>query len=92
MYTIGEGPDRLVSRKTLEHNHAADLKKLQRQIVSTTCKRKAEEELTSTPSKICRMAIRNLTIDSHDHLNTNDLNCIKKKTYTTQLICRHTVL
>jgi hypothetical protein len=53
LYTLGEGNDRIISRRQLDHNHEADVAKIQRQIVSVEAKRKATEDISTRPSKVC---------------------------------------
>ncbi|EFA04797.1 hypothetical protein TcasGA2_TC014846 [Tribolium castaneum] len=51
LYTLGEGSDRIISRKQLDHNHEPNVAQIQRQIINVAAKRKATEEISSRPSK-----------------------------------------
>ena len=59
IYTLGPFNQNVVLNKCeLEHCHEADVVSLQRQIVSTACKRKATEDIAEKPSKIIRKVLQ----------------------------------
>lgn len=83
IYTLG--PENLITRKDDVHNHEADEQKLNRMIVSNTCKRKAQEDVSERPSKIICKA---LTSDMPSSLTTTDVSYIRKNIYN----CRRKTL
>lgn len=54
------GIEDLISRSDLQHDHPKDTKKLNRQIISNSVKRKATEEATERPSKIIYSVLKNI--------------------------------
>jgi hypothetical protein len=54
----------------MDHNHQYNEQKLQRQCISVTAKRKATDDISSRPSKICRDVIKE---NPQSHLNVIDL-------------------
>nr|CAI5853672.1 unnamed protein product [Callosobruchus analis] len=50
--SLGEMENVTVTKHITEHCHEANLEKLNRQIVSSSCKRKATEDLSEKPAKI----------------------------------------
>lgn len=73
-YTVGPQYD--ISRSNLTHNHAPLAnQQIVRQVLSTTGKRKATEDLCRCLSKIVRQMLA--TVDTHD-LTTTDIRYAKK--------------
>lgn len=59
IYTLGPFDQNVVLNKCeLEHCHEADVASLERQIVSTSCKRKATEDIAEKPSKLIRKVLQ----------------------------------
>lgn len=52
------GVEDLISRSDLQHNHSLDLKKLNRQTISSAVKRKATEDVAERPSKIIHSVLQ----------------------------------
>jgi hypothetical protein len=69
-YTVGEKEERIISRKFTDYNHQYNEQKLQTQFISVTAKRKAADDISSRPSKICRDVIKE---NLQSHLNVIDL-------------------
>jgi hypothetical protein len=69
-YTVGEKEERIISRKFTDYNHQYNEQKLQTQFISVTAKRKAADDISSRPSKICRDVIKE---NLQSHLNVTDL-------------------
>jgi hypothetical protein len=51
----------IISRSGLQHNYSKDIKKLNRQIISNSVKRKAIEETAEKPFKIIHSVLKNHT-------------------------------
>lgn len=79
------GPDHIISRTENDHNHEADIQKVNRHIVSTNCKRKAVEDIAEKPSKIIR---RELEVDLPTTFTIKDREYVRKNVYN----CRQKVL
>lgn len=83
IYTVGT--DNLITKKNDDHNHEADERKVTRKVISNTCKRKAEEDISERPSKIiCK------TLASHlpPSITTTDITYIRRNMYN----CRRKML
>lgn len=78
--TIGSSSDRVLTCSNQNHSHEPELENvLQRQILTTTAKRKAENDLCEKPSKIMRKA---LTEESRiNDITVKDLECVRKNIY-----------
>lgn len=76
VFTMGE--DLTVVRSDSVHNHAANKDKLNAKIVSNSCKRKAEEDISEKPSKIIR---RVLSSNIPETVTTNDIRNIRRNIY-----------
>uniref|UniRef100_A0A6P7H274 Uncharacterized protein LOC114343539 n=1 Tax=Diabrotica virgifera virgifera TaxID=50390 RepID=A0A6P7H274_DIAVI len=74
-----KGPEKLVIRSNLEHNHECDIKTLNRQIVRSSAKRKAKDNLTERPSKIIHSALKE-NVDCLSHMTVKDV----KKNFETE--------
>lgn len=71
----------LIVRSNLTHNHNIDVKKLNRQLITTSCKRAASEDLAEKPSKIIRRELReNLPTT----ITTTDVDYIRKNLYNAR--------
>lgn len=76
IYTMGE--DYVIIKSEVLHSHNSDIKKLHRQILSTSCKRKAAEDLTEVPAKIIR---RELQKELSPLITTTDVECVRRNIY-----------
>lgn len=76
VFTIGS--DLTISRNDLVHNHERNQQKLNRKIVSNSCKRKAQEDIAEKPSKIIRRA---LATNLPETITTTDVSYIRKNMY-----------
>ena len=81
VFTIGS--DLTVSRSDLFHNHQPNEKKLNRKIVSNSCKRKAVDDISEKPSKIIRRTLANnlpatITTTDISYIRKNMYNCRRK--------------
>nr|CAI5835056.1 unnamed protein product [Callosobruchus analis] len=56
--SLGEMENVTVTKHITEHCHEANLEKLNRQIVSSSCKREATEDLSEKPAKIIRRVLQ----------------------------------
>lgn len=75
------GPENTIIRSDLHHNHDTDEKKINRRMISNSCKRKAIEDISEKPSKIvCRELQNNLPAT----LTSNDIINIKKTIYSSR--------
>lgn len=84
LYTIGEGADRVLTRKHDLHNHEPESeKKLQKQFVSTSVKRRATEDISSKPSKVFCGVLRELAVPNL-LLDVSDKSCIKRNAYNAR--------
>lgn len=72
------GPELTISRSNLVHNHEPNEQKLNRKVISSLCKRKAEEDIAERPSKIVRTV---LSENLPETITTNDVNLIRKNMY-----------
>lgn len=84
VYTV-LGPDHVISRTDIDHNHEADVPKVNRHIISTNCKRKAKDDISEKPSKIIR---RELEVNLPTTFTTKDQEYVRKNVYN----CRKKVL
>ncbi|XP_056633558.1 uncharacterized protein LOC130443111 [Diorhabda sublineata] len=76
VFTVG--PEFTISRKNLNHNYEADEKKLNRTIISNSCKRKAEDDISEKPSKIIR---RELSSNLPQTMTTTDVEYVRRNIY-----------
>lgn len=75
------GSENLVVRSELFHNHEANVVKLNRQRISTACKRKAEENISEKPSKIIRCELeKNLA----ETVTVTDINYVRRNLYNAR--------
>lgn len=79
VFTIG--PELLVSRGNLIHSHEANEPKLNRKIISNSCKRKAVDDISEKPSKIIRKV---LATNLPESLTTIDVSYIRKTIYNSR--------
>jgi len=79
IYTFGEDDARIILRRDGTHNHEAySIQQIQRQTITTSVKRKAEEDLFQRPSKLFHcVAYKHNT----DQITTSDVYAIKKSAY-----------
>lgn len=75
------GPEKLVIRSDLEHNHECDIKTLNRQIVRSSAKRKAMDNLNERPSKIIHSALKE-NVGCMSHMTVKDVNLIRNQIYS----------
>jgi FLYWCH zinc finger domain len=78
VFTVGS--ENTVCRSDLNHSHLADEKKLNRQIVCNSAKRKAAEDIAERPSKIIHMAIKE-NVDQLNSLSVKDVTYIRNNIY-----------
>lgn len=72
------GIENLVTRSHLVHNHEPEENKLNRKIISSACKRKAQEDISEKPSKIIRCELeKNLP----ETITTLDVTNIRRNIY-----------
>lgn len=81
VFTVG--PDNIISRQKLEHNHQANEDGLSRKIISNACKRKAKEDISEKPSTVIRRELSsnlplNLTVTDIANIRRNVYNCRRK--------------
>lgn len=79
LYTVG--PEFTVTRSDLIHNHEPDQSALQRKIITTACKRKAQEDVSEKPSKIIKSV---LSTNLPDELTTTDVTLIRRNMYNSR--------
>lgn len=79
VFTIG--PDHIITKKEINHNHEADISKLNRHIVTTNCKRKATEDITEKPAKLIR---RELEINLPTTFTVKDREYVRKNIYNSR--------
>nr|CAI5847806.1 unnamed protein product [Callosobruchus analis] len=73
LYTVGA--EYTVTRSELIHNHESDETTSERKIVTTSCKRKAEEDISEKPSKIIKSVLSN---HLPENLSSTDVSNKKK--------------
>ncbi|XP_075214601.1 uncharacterized protein LOC142320562 isoform X2 [Lycorma delicatula] len=74
------GPEKIVSRSELQHNHPKNNRLLNRQKVSSIAKKKEIEDLMEKPSNIIGAVLKeNITIT--DTLTTKDVNYLRNNIY-----------
>lgn len=79
--SMGEADNLTVTKHVREHCHNANVEQLNRQIVSTSCKRKATNDLSEKPAKIIRRELQdNLPLT----INTSDVAAIRKNLYNAR--------
>lgn len=83
VYTVGIVHENiLISRtNTKEHSHVSNLEALNRQIVSSACKRKSVEELAEKPAKIIRRVLQE---DLPATLSVVDVEYVRKNMYNSR--------
>lgn len=83
VYTLGcaDSNNLVITKCNGEHSHEASLAALNRQVASTTCKRKAVDDLAEKPSKIIRKALANGLPST---VTTKDLGNIRKNIYNAR--------
>lgn len=82
--TVGESMCRTVTSIKGQHVHDPDMEnKIQRQIVSTSCKRKAIEDISERPRKVLHLALKD-TAGATENLTTNDLTYIRRNLYNSR--------
>lgn len=74
------GPEKIVSRSELQHNHTKNSKLINRQIVSNIAKRKATEDIMEKPSKIIHSVLKE-NAGTVNTLTTRDVNYIRNNIY-----------
>nr|CAI5840604.1 unnamed protein product [Callosobruchus analis] len=79
LYTVGA--EYTVTRSELIHNHESDETTLERKIVTTSCKRKAEEDISEKPSKIIKSVLSN---DLPENLSSTDVSLIRRNLYNSR--------
>lgn len=84
IYIFGSGCDRIISREDINHNHPQDLQKLQRQRLSNSAKRKAVEDISDRPSKVCHNILMKIPTQEQEELQTSDLRCVKRNIYNSR--------
>lgn len=82
IFTVGS--DYIISRTENDHNHPPEVQKVNRQIVSTACKRKAIEDIAEKPSKIIRCELEKslpdtFTMQDIEYVRRNIYNCRRKE-------------
>ncbi|CAG9822668.1 unnamed protein product [Phaedon cochleariae] len=79
VYTIGA--EFTVTRSDLTHNHEPDERSLQRKLVTTACKRKAQEDISEKPSKIIKSV---LSTNLPEELISTDISLIRRNVYNSR--------
>lgn len=79
LYTVGA--EYTVTRSELIHNHESDETTLERKIVTTSCKRKAEEDISEKPSKIIKSVLSN---HLPENLSSIDVSLIRRNLYNSR--------
>nr|CAI5841322.1 unnamed protein product [Callosobruchus analis] len=79
LYTVGA--EYTVTRSELIHNHESDETTLERKIVTTSCKRKAEEDISEKPSKIIKSVLSN---HLPENLSSSDVSLIRRNLYNSR--------
>lgn len=78
VFTIGA--ENLITRSDLQHCHDKDIKKLNRQIISSCAKRKATEEPAERPSKLIHSVVKKNS-NNLDTLSVRDISYIRNNVY-----------
>lgn len=83
IYTLGlhNDADIVITKSDLSHNHEANVSALNRQIIGSTCKRKAVEDLAERPSKILKHV---LSENLPESLSTVDMGYLRKNMYNAR--------
>lgn len=82
LYTVGSvAAEYAVTRSNLTHNHEADRSSLQRKIVMTACKRKAQEDMSEKPSKILKSI---LSTDLPEKFTKTDIKLLRRCVYNNR--------
>lgn len=81
VYTVGS--ENLISRSEIEHNHEKNIKKLNRQIISASVKRKAVEDICEKPSKIIHSSLKEHTREL-DTITVKDIHNIRNNIYNSR--------
>nr|CAI5827133.1 unnamed protein product [Callosobruchus analis] len=79
LYTVGA--EYTVTRSELIHNHESDETTLERKIVTTSCKRKAEEDISEKPSKIIKSVLSN---HLPENFSSTDVSLIRRNLYNSR--------
>nr|CAI5833979.1 unnamed protein product [Callosobruchus analis] len=79
LYTVGA--EYTVTRTELIQNHESDETMLERKIVTTSCKRKAEENISVKPSKIIKSVLSN---HLPENLSSTDVSIIRRNLYNSR--------
>lgn len=79
VFTVG--PDNLIVRSHLQHNHEADEKTLNRQKIASACKRKAIEDIAERPAKIIRNELKK---NLPETITSGDIRYITKNIYNAR--------
>nr|CAI5851702.1 unnamed protein product [Callosobruchus analis] len=79
LYTVGA--EYTVTRSELIHNHESDETTLERKIVTTSCKRKAEEDISEKPSKIIKSVLSN---HLPENVSSTDVSLIRRNLYNSR--------
>lgn len=77
------GAEDLISRCDLQHNHTKDIKKLNRQVISNSVKRKATEELSERPSKIIHSVLKTHS-EQISTVSVRDMSYIRNNLYNNR--------
>lgn len=81
IHTVGGSTDRVITSKSEDHGHEAEeINVLQRQLLSSASKRKAEDDISEKPSKIIRKELGEQSANG-SCLTTSDLHCVRKNIY-----------
>lgn len=81
IHTLGEPRSRVITSLNENHSHEPEQENvLQRKIISSSIKRKAESDIVEKPSKIIRKELGKQDTNSMN-LTTRDIYCIRKNIY-----------
>lgn len=80
-HTLGSTQNIVVTKLTGDHSHEADTARLNRQVIGSSCKRKALEDLAEKPAKILKQAIQE---DFPTNLTTVDVEYIRHNIYNAR--------
>nr|CAI5849718.1 unnamed protein product [Callosobruchus analis] len=79
--SLGEMENVTVTKHITEHCHEANLEKLNRQIVTSSCKRKATEDLSEKPAKIIRRVLQD---NLPSTITTCDVAYVRRNMYNAR--------
>lgn len=81
VHTLGSLDSVVVTKHNVQHSHDANEKRLNRQILSESCKRKATEDLAEKPAKIIRQELQKSVPSS---LTTTDMEYVRHTVYNAR--------